>query len=60
MPHGHQPHPLVRNPLVSALLLLGLVIVLGVLVLAVGLSLGFRDWRDRYRARAAFGAREEW
>jgi hypothetical protein len=30
--------------------------VLVVLVLAGGLALAFRDWRVRYRARAAFGA----
>jgi hypothetical protein len=31
---------------------------LGFLVLGGGLALWFRDWRLRYRARAAFGARE--
>ena len=32
MPNRHQPHPLVRHPLLSVLFLLGLLIILGVLV----------------------------
>ena len=31
--------------------------VLAILVVAGALALIFGDWRDRYRARAAFGAR---
>jgi hypothetical protein len=33
-------------------------VVLAIMVLAGGLALAFRDWRIRYRARAAFGARQ--
>ena len=32
--------------------------VLAILVVAGGLALAFRDWRIRYRERAAFGARQ--